>query len=136
MDTASRTDAHIAAAFDDRVDDRLDATVGDDDIGGAAGGLGAAFADRDADVGETNRGRVVRAVAGHGHDATRALQRADDAHLLRRRHAREDRDRSTRRTSSSASVSAASCRAGEDERVAAEIRAPSRSPRPCSGDRP
>ena len=61
------------AAFDHRVDDGLDPVVGDDDVGGAPGRVGAATAEGDPGVGEADGGRVVGAVAGHRHGAAESL---------------------------------------------------------------
>ncbi|WP_170184913.1 hypothetical protein [Saccharothrix texasensis] len=90
-----------------RRDDRLQPVVGDHQVRDSAGGLRAAPAQRDADVGKPDRGRAVRAVAGHRDHPAEPPVGLDDAHLLRRR-AAGDHVRGRSRASSSSSVSSSS----------------------------
>ena len=72
------------AAFDQGGDDRFQAVVGDDQVGGGPGGGGAALAEGDAHVGEPDGGCVVGAVAGHRHGPPAFLQGLDDPDLVGR----------------------------------------------------
>ncbi len=74
-----------AAAFAHRRDDGAEIVVGEDHLGALLGHFGAGDAHRDADVGGFDRGRVVHAVTGHGHDVPLPLQGFDDAQLVFRR---------------------------------------------------
>ena len=58
-------------------------------VGGLFGDVGARYAHGDADIGLLQGGTVVHAVARHGGDFTRALQRFDYSQLIRGRYARE-----------------------------------------------
>jgi hypothetical protein len=75
------------AAVLDGLDDRGEG-VEEHHVGGLDGNVGAA-AHGDADVGRLERGRVVDAVARHGHDAV-LLELLDNAQLLLGRRARKD----------------------------------------------
>ena len=70
----------------DGADDGGEVVVGEHHVAGFLGDLGAGDAHGHADVGPPQRGRVVHAVAGHGHDVAPALQRLDDPHLVLGRH--------------------------------------------------
>ena len=63
-------------------DDGAEFVVGQDQVGGLAGDLGASLAHRDPDVGAAQRGAVVHAVAGHGHHVAGRLPGRDDGELL------------------------------------------------------
>jgi hypothetical protein len=56
--------------------------VGQDHLGRFFGDVGAGDAHGDADVGRLERGGVVHAVAGHGHDVAVGLEGVDDAELV------------------------------------------------------
>ncbi len=70
------------AAFFDGGFDGGEVVVGEHHVRGFLGDLGAAEAHGDADVGLLQRGRVVDAVAGHGHDVVAGLEAFDEAELL------------------------------------------------------
>ena len=72
--------------FDDGVDDGRQSGRGQDQRGGAAGGVGRA-ADGHAAIGLFQRRSVVDAVAGHRHDMAALLQRLDDLELVLREYA-------------------------------------------------
>ena len=57
-----------AAALPHGADDGGEVVVGQNEVGGFLGDVGAALAHRAADVGGLERGCVVHAVAGHRHD--------------------------------------------------------------------
>src|SRR5581483_259418 len=78
-----------ATAFFGGGDDGGEVVVGEDEVGGLAGDLGAAAAHGDADVGVAERGAVVDAVAGHGDDVAGVAAGGDDVELLFRGGARE-----------------------------------------------
>ena len=77
-----------ATAFAHRLDDGAEVVVGEDHLGTLLGNFGTGDAHRDADVRGFDGGRVVHAVAGHGHDIALPLQRFDDFQLVFRRNAR------------------------------------------------
>ena len=74
-----------------------------DDVGGVARDVDGA-GDRDADVGGVQRRRVVDAVAEEADDVAAALERQDDAVLLRGRDAREHASSARRRGASAGSL--------------------------------
>jgi hypothetical protein len=65
--------------------------VDDDEVGDATRRSGRVGPERDTDVGQANRLRIVRAVAGHRDDAAQSLERLHDADLVRGRDACEHR---------------------------------------------
>ncbi|TFB02685.1 hypothetical protein CCMA1212_005469 [Trichoderma ghanense] len=69
-----------AAALADGGDDGVELVVGEDDLGGRLGDVGAG-AHGDADVCAGERGRVVDAVARHGHEGAAAAEGLDHARL-------------------------------------------------------
>ena len=81
-----------ATAFAYRLDDGAEVVVGEDHLGALLGNFGTGDAHRDADIRGFDGGRVVHAVAGHGHDIALPLQRFDDLQLVFRRDARVDGD--------------------------------------------
>ena len=72
------------------LDEGGELVVGQHQVGGFAGHVGAALAHGDAHIGLFERGGVVHAVAGHAHDLAPGLQRPHQAQLLRRHHPGED----------------------------------------------
>src|SRR5476649_624468 len=81
VDSASETDGF---------DDRAEIVVEDNDRGGLARHVRSAATHSNTDMRRLQRGRVVDAVPGHGHDLTIRLQRVDDAELLLRHDPREN----------------------------------------------
>ena len=77
----------------DGVDDGREIVVGQHHLRGLLGGLRALTAHGDADIGLLQRGRVVDAVAGHGHHRADRLQGSHDPQLVLRIGAREDMGR-------------------------------------------
>ena len=71
-------------------DDGSEVVVGQNQVGGLLGHVGAAPAHCTADVCSLERGRVVHAVAGHRHDEAAGLQLAYDAQLELGCRARKD----------------------------------------------
>ena len=70
----------------DAGDDGREVVVEEHEVGRLAGDVGARAPHRDADVGLVERGTVVHAVSGHGHDVPASAQRPSDAQLLLGRH--------------------------------------------------
>jgi hypothetical protein len=73
-----------AAAFQQGIDQGGEVVVGENDVGGLPGHLGAALAHGHAHVGQPQRGSVVDAVAGHGHRMARRAQFFNNAELIER----------------------------------------------------
>ena len=71
-------------------DDAGVVVVGQHHVGGLLGHIGAGDAHGHADIGALDGGRVVDAVAGHGHHFVVGLQGIHDAHLVLGRDAGED----------------------------------------------
>ncbi len=71
-------------ALDEHVDDRVQLVVRHDHVGGGPGRRRAAPAQREADVGEPDGGRIVGAVAGHRHRLAQPLVGLHDPHLVQR----------------------------------------------------
>ena len=80
------------APLADAAGDRAEVVVGDDQVGGLSGDVGAASAHGDADVGGAQGGGVVDAVAGHADDLTVGVEGADELKLLFGHHAGEHVD--------------------------------------------
>ena len=70
------------AAFAHGGDDRGEIVVGQHQLGGLLGGLGALAAHRHADIGALQRRRIVDAVAGHRRHRAIRLQRLHQAQLV------------------------------------------------------
>ena len=83
MTTLCERDAAAAARDDDRLAEPVEPVDGEDDVGGLRRRGRAASTDRDADVGERERGRVVDAVADHDRGPGAVLE-PDGFHLLGR----------------------------------------------------
>jgi hypothetical protein len=81
-----------APALPDGVAQDAQVLVEQDDLGGFLGDVGRGV-DREADVGRVQRGRVVDAVAEEAHGVPEPLQGQDQAVLLLRRDAAEQRAR-------------------------------------------
>ena len=77
------------AAFFDRVRDGREIVIREHHVRGLLGDLGALLAHGDADIGALQRGRIVDAVPGHGHDMAVGLNAADQAQLMLGVHASE-----------------------------------------------
>ena len=71
-----------AATLLDGRDDGRQVVVGEHEVGGLPGDLGAAVAHGDADVGSVQGRPVVHPVAGHGDDRAPVLPGLDDVQLL------------------------------------------------------
>ena len=76
--------------------DRGEVVVGDDELGGLAGDVGAPAPHGDADVRRAQGRRVIYAVARDGHEMPRLARRLHEVQLLLRRHPREDAGRADR----------------------------------------
>lgn len=70
------------APFVEGVEDAGEVGVGEDQVGGGAGGSGSVGGQADADVGEADGGGVVAAIAGHGDDAPGLAQGLDDTDFV------------------------------------------------------
>src|SRR5581483_9780737 len=68
-------------ALSDRRDDRAQAVIGEYQVGGLLGDLGAAAAHRDADISGAQCGGVVDPVTGHRDDVAGALPGGHDVEL-------------------------------------------------------
>lgn len=82
-----------APAEADGLHDRAEIFVEQDERRRLARHVGAAAAHGDANVGGLQGRRIVDAVAGHGDDFSRSLEREDDMQFLRRHDAGKDRHR-------------------------------------------
>ena len=85
--------AEDPAPFFNSSHDRREVVVGQRHGSGFLGDIRARDAHGNADVGLLQRGRIVNAVAGHGHDVPVLLEGAHDAQLVCGRNARKDVDR-------------------------------------------